>query len=84
MNAGKVENCPTLQKILDLLRRRGAAGATTLELHEASGAMSPSTEVSAIRHNGYEIECEYEGKLNGRKVYRYWLIERAPVERRLF
>ena len=75
MHAAKVANSPPLQAVLGFLRSRGAQGATTWEFIEEARVANPATEVSALRHNGYNIECKYQEKRNGRKVYRYWLRE---------
>jgi hypothetical protein len=75
VNVAKLENSKRLQAILALLRDRGATGATTREISEASGALNPATEVSALRHNGVAVRCEFERKTEtGSRVYRYWLV----------
>ena len=85
MHFGSVDSCPRLKSILGLLLARGLEGATTLEIHEISGSMAPSTDVSAIRHQGYSIDCKYERRTEtGKKVYRYALIQPAHVEGLLF
>ena len=73
MHAAKVANSPPLQAVLAFLKARGAQGATTWEFIEEARVANPATEVSALRQNGYTIECKYQEKRNGRKVYRYWL-----------
>lgn len=85
MHCGNVDTSPTLKCILGLLMSRGLEGATTLEIAQVSGSMAPSTDVSAIRKQGYNIKADPEGKNeNGRKVYRYRLIQPAHVEGLLF
>lgn len=85
MHFGSVDNCPRLKSILGLLMSRGLEGATTLELHEISGSMAPSTDISAIRHQGYNIKATYERRTDtGAKVYRYTLVQPAHVEGLLF
>lgn len=85
MHYGSIDSCPRLKAILGLLMSRGLEGATTLELHEISGSMAPSTDVSAIRHQGYNIESKYERRTEaGSKVYRYTLLTPAHVEGLLF
>lgn len=75
MNVAKLENSKRLQAILALLVQKGTTGATTREISEASGALNPATEVSALRHNGVKVVCEYDYKTDaGNKVYRYWLV----------
>ena len=85
MHFGDVDRCPRLKAILGLLMARVLAGATSLELHDISGSLAPSTDVSAIRHQGYSIECKYERRTEtGSKVYRYTLLVPAHVEGLLF
>lgn len=81
MNYGSIDRCPRLRSILGLLMSRGLEGATTLEIHDICGALNPATEVSAIRHQGYDIKCKYERRTEtGAKVYRYRLVQPAHVE----
>lgn len=85
MNYGSIDKCPRLQRILGLLMSRGLEGATTLEIQQISGSMAPSTDVSAIRHQGYDIQAKYEKRTeSGSKVYRYRLVQPAHVEGLLF
>lgn len=84
MNAGKVENSPGLKAVLGILELRGPAGVTTWQFIEEAHVANPATEVSALRHNGYQIDCKYEGKRNGRKVYRYTLIPGRLVQSDMF
>lgn len=84
MHAAKVENSPSLRAVLGFLKERGPQGVTSWEFIERCRVANPATEVSALRHNGYNIKCEYqETNENKRKVYRYWLIEN-PVQGYLF
>lgn len=82
MNYGKVETCPHLMAMLNLIRNSREFGVTTQQLHEVSGSMAPSTDVSAIRHQGYDIvsQLQKQRSATGRKIYRYWLREYAPAE----
>ena len=74
MNAGSIKTCETLQKILSLLEFKGPSGATTLEIHNAVGCLNVATNVSALRQNGYKINCHFERLTEDRrKVYRYTL-----------
>ena len=84
MHAGKVENSPPLQAVLAFLKLRGSSGATTWQILDEAKVANPATEVSALRHNGYSIGCKYEGKHNGRKVYRYTLVDSPIVQGQLF
>jgi hypothetical protein len=72
-----------MQRILAFLRARGSAGATSREITEHCGTYAPSTDVSALRHNGYAVECDRDKTLDpARRIWRYRLIEEA--QRRLF
>lgn len=85
MHYGCVDKSPRLKAILGFLMSRGLGGATTVEIHDICGALNPATEVSAIRHQGYSIDCKYEGRgATGSKIYRYTLIQPAHVEGLLF
>lgn len=85
MHAGRVENSPSLQAVLGFLQLRGSAGATTWQLIEEAKVANPATEVSALRQNGYTINCKYEGKSeSGRKVYRYTLFDSPLAQGQLF
>lgn len=85
MHAGKAEKSPSLKACLTLLRARGSQGVTTWEFIEAAHVANPATEISALRHNGYTIKCQYESvNENGRKIYRYTLLDSPVVEGQLF
>ena len=72
MNAAKLERSPKMQAMLAFLRDRGAHGATSIELAQRFNLVAVATEVSALRHNGIAVDCEYEGETEtGRRVYRY-------------
>ena len=46
--------------------------------------LNPATYCSELNANGLEVETRYEGiSANGRKVYRYVLIEKKQRESRL-
>ena len=75
MNAGKIETCKTLQDIHSFLEFKGTSGATTKEIADAVGCENAATWISALRQNGYVIECKYERLTeDGKKVYRYKLL----------
>lgn len=75
MHFAKIENNKPLQDILTLLRERGERGATTAEIHSYASVENPATWVSALRKNGYSVECKYVGlSENKRKVYNYRLV----------
>ena len=86
MHYGDVDRCPRLKILLGMLMSRGLDGATTLELQQVSGSMATSTDISAIRHQGYQIESKLESvnKETRAKTYRYTLIQPAHVEGLLF
>ena len=64
------------QAILDLLRERGADGATTSEI-VAAGYNGYRGRISELRNEfGYTIECKYVGRTADRRpIHRYFLIE---------
>jgi len=66
-----------LQAAWKLLKQRGRTGATTLDLHNISGSLSPSTVVSNLRANGIKISpAKYiYSSANGNKIYLYKLEE---------
>ena len=81
MHYSKLATSPRLQRLLALLKERGSKGATSIELHEATGALNVATEASSLRHNGFEIECKRDGtSAEGAKIYRYRLIEGGQRE----
>ena len=54
---------------------------TTREIQQSTGSMSVSTDISELRQNGYEIDCWQDRKTeNGRKIYRYKLLNREPKQ----
>ena len=76
IHAANIETSERLQKLLYLLKTKAFAGATSLEITQALGILNPGTEVSALRHNGYDVECKYDRTTDaGAKVYRYFLYE---------
>lgn len=80
----KIEKSLRLQALRDFLRSRGILGATGAEIWEACKMLNPATYCSELNANGLEVETRYEGmSANGRKVYRYVLIEKGQGELRL-
>ena len=72
-------------RFLDFLRQRGSVGATTREISIAIDDYAPGTTASELRHMGYTVECQSERTtIKGRKVFRYWLREAAPIQTDLF
>jgi len=76
MHAANSDKSARLAPMLKMLRQRNRTGATTLELSCARNGtidLATSTGISELRHEGYKIECKYEGKgATGRKIYRYF------------
>lgn len=63
-----------LKRVLDLLRSRGAVGATTREIIRLADVCAVNAIVPELRQNGFTITCET--KLEGDvRVARYRLIE---------
>jgi hypothetical protein len=68
----KLEKSTVLQKTLELLKR---TEPTTIQIAEYTGSTRASSDVSELRHNGFNILATYVGLSdNGRKVHRYKLI----------
>jgi len=84
MHAAKIQHSQPLQAVLAFLQARGDQGVTTWEFIEYARVANPATEVSALRHNGYNVECKYQEKKNGRKVYRYKLLDPKVAQGKLF
>lgn len=72
---------PRSRAALVLLRSRGPAGATTLELANASGSLAVHTLVDQLRKKlpaGWRIRSERRGTTEGERViYAYTLEEAA-------
>jgi hypothetical protein len=72
---------PRLAKLLDFLRAKGSAGATTLDLAQGCVSTRPSSDVSELRANGLNIVADYERETaTGRRVFRYRLVESEQEE----
>ena len=73
---------PRSRAVLALLRARGPAGATTLELANASGSLAVHTLVDQLRKRlpaGWRIRSERRGTTEGdRHVYGY-VLEEGPA-----
>ena len=66
---------PRLAKLLAFLRKRGAVGATTMEITRACATTRASSDVSELAACGVAIETQFKGtNANGRKVYRYRVV----------
>jgi hypothetical protein len=83
MHYARVETSARLNAVLGALRAYGKIGATTLQIQMLSKSLNVSTDVSALRHNGVPIVCEYAGRTEeGGKVYRYWLQDKHEEAKR--
>ena len=72
MNHAKLATSGKMQAMLAFLRERGTAGATSMEIAQRFHLVAVATEVSALRHNGIAVSCEFERVTEtGRRVYRY-------------
>lgn len=72
---------PRLSAVLDVLADRGQAGATTRELLIETGSVAIHSDVAELRTLGHQVTCTDEGRnAAGRRVFRYRLEERPPVE----
>ena len=72
MHRANVKNSHRLYRVLNLLRRHGPLGLTSMELQDRASVCAVGTCVSELRHNLYAIDCQYERTNDdGSKVYRY-------------
>jgi hypothetical protein len=72
MRRRNVEKNPRLQRLLSFLK---SGPKTTIEIRYHMNSNAPSTEVSDLRQNGFDIRCNYLRVTNdGRKVYLYTLV----------
>ena len=78
MNAS--DNLSQTERILALLRERGAAGITPKEALAEVGTMRLAARISDLRRMGHEIETRTYVTTGGAHVARYILHERkAPT-----
>ena len=71
MHNRSLKTSKELQRLHALLKRKSP---TTLEIHEATGSMAPSTLVSELRHSGIPVVSRYIGKSGeGKKIFKYSL-----------
>lgn len=72
MHNADVEKSERLQRTLIVIRSHGKYGCTSATLQALTGSMAPATDVSELRRNGYDIDCQYTHMTeNHRKVYTY-------------
>jgi len=71
MHNRSLKTSEELQKLHALLKRKSP---TTLEIHQATGSMAPSTLVSELRHSGVPVFSQYVGRSGeGKKIFKYSL-----------
>jgi hypothetical protein len=72
MHAAKTDKSERLSRTLHFIRSWGKYGATSAQVQGFTGSMAVATDISELRQNGYNIECEYDGiNHDGRKIFRY-------------
>ena len=73
---GRIEKSRRLQRLLAYLRMRGKWGATSMNLSSELHRCSIATDISELRRNGYQVNCEYlRTTSNGSRVHLYTLEE---------
>ena len=69
-----VIDSPRISKLVDLLKRQGDFGVTSLDISRICDTPRAASDVSEARACGFDIHAQYEGKSPaGRKIYRYRL-----------
>lgn len=67
------------ERVLAFLQQRGARGATSIEIANATGSMRFGARIKELREQGYQIESVREGSSeDGAEVWRYRYV--PPVE----
>ena len=66
---------PQTQRVLDVLRERGAFGLTPLDALGTCGTMRLGARVWELKAAGYEVTAKLVTMPNGKRVARYQLIE---------
>lgn len=81
-HSGSINTSDRLQATLCALLNAGDCGVTTADIHSETGSLNVSSDIDALRKNGYEIpKAKYEGRTaTGARVYRYTYTER-PLQR---
>ena len=80
IRAAKVATSPRLRKVLELLRARGPAGATTREIIRLCDVCAVNAIAGELRANGYSISCTSSVSKEGARIATYVLHENsAPV-----
>lgn len=68
-------------RVLQVLRERGAAGLTALEALETCGTMRLAAYVRFLKDDGFDITSETIEVSNGKHVAKYTLVaDQQPVE----
>ena len=73
-HAALYTNSPRLQRVLKLLA--DGEWYTSFEIAMRAGVVNPSGAISELKApiNGMDIQTDYVGELNGRKIWRYrWI-----------
>jgi hypothetical protein len=71
----KIETCETLQDTLRLLLK---LNPTSKEINDATGSGRGGSDISELRHNGFEIDCIKVGESSrGKTVNRFALTEQG-------
>ena len=75
MHKATLKGSETLRRLLAFLQARGEVGATSIELTQALDLVAVATWVSQLRHNGVNVDCQYERTTEtGRRVHRYRVV----------
>ena len=73
---GKLDS-PRVKKVHEALARHGHL--TTMEIAHVCQTTRPASDISELRACGIGVNAEYVGTENGRKIYRYRLVESTIV-----
>ncbi len=78
IHAARLSKSTRLKKLLAFLGRRPKRGATTLEIHNATGILAVNTAVSELRavvNGGIRVDCRFvRRRPDGASIYRYRLL----------
>jgi hypothetical protein len=85
MHSANLEASPRLQRVLSYLRVKGAGGATTREIIQATGTCAVNSVISELRDAGILISCKPDGVTpEGGRVFRYSIETPKPTQGVLF
>lgn len=80
MHSADVDKSERLRRTLDVLNAF-PEGAITWDIQCLTNSMAPATDISELRHNGYDVACKYEGKTStNRRIFRYRLNSKKGTE----